>query len=320
MQPYTAKGILRDGHAHTLLASSVVRKFSHTKQEKLFAKNAQQKIIDAGDGARLSAQFNLHTNNTEHCVVLLHGWLGCSESRYVIALGTYLYNQGCNVVRLNFRDHGFTEHLNQGLFHSCRIQEVINACISIQKILKQPLSLIGFSLGANFALRVNAFTSEKELQLNRTIAYCPVMDPSHTLDALEHSLKLYSSFFIRTWKQSFRRKIKAFPNIYSADILKNFNSLRNATEHLAIHYAGFESLSSYLSGYAVIGQRLKTLRSQSFVVLAKDDPIIPWQDHQKLAAGPMLEIMHCDHGGHCGFLDANMRSSWVDKTSLAMLS
>lgn len=320
MQPYTAKGILRNGNTHTLLASSIIRKFSHSKQEKQFSTLAERKIIAADNDVRLAADFNLQENNNAPCVVLLHGWLGCSESRYIVSLGSFLFAQGYHVIRLNFRDHGFTEKLNKELFHSCRIQEVIDACITIQNILhQQPLSLIGFSLGANFALRVNAFTNAEQLQLHRTISFCPVMDPSHTLDALENSLKLYSSFFIRTWKQSFQRKIDAFPELYSAEILEEFNSLRNATEYLATHYAGFNSLDSYLQGYAVIEQRLKTLRNPTHIILAKDDPIIPWQDHENLAKSPNLNIMHCEHGGHCGFLDINMRSPWVNQTAHEML-
>ena len=320
MEPYIAKGLLRNPNINTILSSSALRKLKLDANERTFLKQSQQHVINAGDNIRLSAKFTRQDEASAPVVILLHGWLGCSESRYLISLSSFLFEQGFHIVRLNFRDHGFSEYLNKGLFHSCRIQEVIDACINIQdKFNSSPLSIIGFSLGGNFALRINALTNREQLRIHKTISFCPVMDPSSTLSALEKTNPAYSHYFMRLWKGSFKRKIAAFPEIYSKKLLKEFTSLRAATERLAIGFAGFKSLDSYLNGYAITGEKLRQLQSPAHIVLAKDDPIIPWQNHHHLATPASLSITHCQHGGHCGFLAPNLRSPWLDQFSLTTL-
>ena len=63
--------------------------------------------------------------------------------------------RGFDVFRLNFRDHGDTHHLNEGLFHSNRIDEVVRAAVALsERYPIRPLVAAGYSLGGNFALRM----------------------------------------------------------------------------------------------------------------------------------------------------------------------
>lgn len=319
MQPYIGKGIFRNGHTNSILAGSPARKLVAHHKSKHFRKLASQKVIPAGNGIRLSAVYNNQQQFNSPVVVLLHGWLGCSDSLYLITLGDFLFEQGFHVVRLNLRDHGKSHHLNEKIFHSCRIQEVINACIHIQHEFDQPISLIGFSLGANFALRINAFTTPKQLELNSTISFCPVIDPNSTLEALENSLLVYRNYFMQRWKVSFYQKSEVFPHLFSKEIFNQCKTLTQATEVLATRYAGFENLNSYLNGYSIAGERLTTLHAPADVVFAKDDPIIPWQDQSKLARSKYLNIHITEHGGHCGFLEPGLTSPWIDQFSLLHL-
>ncbi len=320
MDAYVAKGIFRNGHTNSILAGSPARKLVAHKISKRFRKQAELKIIPAKNNIQLSAHYNVQPQQPAHTIVLLHGWLGCSDSLYIVTLGDFLYRHGFNVVRLNLRDHGDSYHLNEKLFHSCRIQEVINACINIQNEFDSELSLIGFSLGANFALRINAFTTPQQLKLVQTIAICPVIDPSNTLHALETSFLVYRNYFMQRWRSSYYKKVDAFPHIYTKKTFDECKSLRDATENLATKHAGFESLESYLNGYAISGKRLSTLNSMANVVLAKDDPIIPWQDCNKLDENHYLNILLTEHGGHCGFLEPGLTSPWVNDYSLFHVS
>lgn len=320
MEPYIAKGWLRNPNINTILSSSVLRKLKLNASERNFLNQSQLRVINAGKGIRLNTKFTTQPDPTAPVIILLHGWLGCAESRYLVSLGSFLFAQGFHVVRLNFRDHGFSEHLNEELFHSCRLQEVIDACISIQnEFNQQTVSIVGFSLGGNFALRINANSSRTSLNIHKTISFCPVMDPGNTLNALEKAYPAYSQYFIRLWKSSFKRKISAFPETYSKTLLKEFKSLRTATERLAVDFAGYDNLQSYLQGYSITGERLHSLQAPADIILAKDDPIIPWHDHLKLAHSPRLSITHCLHGGHCGFLSPNLRSPWLNQFSLQAL-
>lgn len=321
MYAYRAKGPLRSGHTNSILGSLAARKAIVLRCAKNFLKQTVEEIIPAGEDIHLSVHVTRQTDHNAPNVILLHGWLGCADSLYLISLGNFLYEQGFHVFRLNFRDHGDTHHLNEEIFHSCRIQEVIDACITIQNdYAASPVSLVGFSLGGNFALRVNAFTNSQRLALNKTISICPVIDPMNTLQSLENSFFVYGNYFMQRWKSSFYRKVNAFPHLYAKSTFNKFQGLRDATENLATQYAGFSSLEDYLNGYSIAGDRLSTLQAPAHIVLAKDDPIIPWTDHNKLAHHPLLNIDHSKHGGHCGFLEPNLLSPWIDRYTFTRLS
>ena len=321
MTPYVAKGVLRNGHTNSILASSPARKLVAHRQCGHFRKQAQAQIINAGKTIRLSALLNKQSRDDAPLIILLHGWLGCADSLYLLSLGSFLFDHGYHVVRLNLRDHGDSHHLNEELFHSCRIQEVIDACIQIQTRFPQSLlSMAGFSLGGNFALRVNAFTTQDQFPLHRTIAFCPVMNPMNTLLALENSFLVYRNYFMQRWKTAFYKKVSAFPDVYNKETFKAFRSLREATADLATQYAGFDCLEDYLNGYAITQDRLNTLHASSHIVLAKDDPIIPWRDQSQLAAGRFLTILNTEHGGHCGFLAPDLTSPWIDQFVLDCLN
>ena len=319
MEEYAAKGIFRNGHTNSIIAGSPARKLVAHRKSSQFRQQAEATIIPAGHNIRLLAKYNRQSQH--HCptVILFHGWLGCADSLYLVTLGDFLFEHGFNVVRLNFRDHGDSHHLNEKIFHSCRIQEVINACIHIQQEFDSPISLVGFSLGANFALRVNAFTTPEQLTITNTVSFCPVIDPSHTLDALENSLMVYRNYFMQRWKTSFYQKAEAFPHLFSKQAFDRLRTLRDATKNLAIKYAGFENLDAYLNGYSIAGDRLKTLHVPATIILAKDDPIIPWQDKDKLANSDFLTIHISEHGGHCGFLDTDLTCPWIDNTTLELI-
>ncbi|MCK7507659.1 MAG: alpha/beta hydrolase [Desulfobacterales bacterium] len=69
--------------------------------------------------------------------------------------GRALFRRGYDVFRLNFRDHGRSHHLNSGIFYAARLPEVFEAVRTAARSAgARPVFLIGFSLGANFALRV----------------------------------------------------------------------------------------------------------------------------------------------------------------------
>ena len=206
-------------------------------------------MLDCGEGVRLSA---LHANQqasngpaAARLAVLLHGWEGSANSLYVLSLGQYLFNRGYDVLRLNLRDHGDSHHLNEGIFHSCRIAEVVGAVRCIQdRNPDRAVSLVGFSLGGNFSLRVGARAAEAGLDLDRIVAVCPVLDPVHTLARLEDGWALYRRYFVWKWQTSLARKQLAWPGVYDLREVRRMANLTRMTDHLARVYGGFPSLDA----------------------------------------------------------------------------
>lgn len=253
-------------------------------------------------------------------VVMIHGWEGSAESTYVLSVAPILLARGYSVFRLNLRDHGETHHLNEELFHSCRLDEVVGAFGWIQTAFKdKQLSAVGYSLGGNFALRVAAAAPAAKLELEKVIAICPVLSPVQTINALDSGWWVYRDYFIRRWRNSLQRKRTAFPDQYDFGRLNQFANLRDMTEYFVLRYTGYPDLYSYLNGYALTSERLGSLTVSSTMLLAADDPVIPIEGLSDVQVPDALQVYRSAHGGHCGFLQGPRLTSWLDEFILRQL-
>ena len=124
---------LRSTHTQSLINSSGFRRRIVRKRSKALLEAEQDWILDGGDGVRLLGHYSPQKSDSKGLVILFHGWEGSSRSNYIVAAGGMLYDRGFDVFRLNFRDHGESHHMNRGLFHSCRLAEVVHALQDIQQ-------------------------------------------------------------------------------------------------------------------------------------------------------------------------------------------
>jgi predicted alpha/beta-fold hydrolase len=307
---FATRGVLRNPHLQSMLASSTLRKTLDRLRGTSLDESAGEQILDCGDGVWLQG-FHTPAERPRGLAVLLHGWEGCHASSYVLSAGARLLSAGLSVYRLNFRDHGPTHHLNEELFHSCRLDEVVGAVRAIaERVTTRPLFLVGFSLGGNFALRVGRRV-QADVAPERIVAVSPVVDPGRCLVAMERS-RIYEWYFIRKWVRSLRRKQALFPRRFDFGELLREPSIRVLTRELVCRYAGFHTLEDYLDGYSIAGARLRGLEVPSTIVTAADDPIIPVEDFHRLESLRCLELDIQPRGGHVGFLERLSLRSWVD--------
>jgi predicted alpha/beta-fold hydrolase len=304
---------LRSPHTQSILNSSSLRGgIVRRRAERLLAAE-EDLLVDGGDGTRLLAHLSRHEGGGRGLAVLLHGWEGSAHSNYMLATGTRLFEAGFDVFRLNFRDHGDTHHLNAGIFHSCRLDEVIHALGDMQRRLGiEGWQLAGYSLGGNFALRVARHGPEKGLAIRQAFAVCPVIDPANVLKAMENGPTFYESYYIRKWSRSVRAKQERFPDHYDYDAWYDLSGLRERTEYFATRYYDFRSLDDYLRGYSVGGERLQALEVPSVILTSRDDPVCPVSDLALLPDVRNLELQVTRHGGHCGYLKNWKLESWAE--------
>jgi predicted alpha/beta-fold hydrolase len=316
---------LRNAHLQSVLPSLKLRGPFVAYRSRQLRECAQSHVIDCGEGTRLQGFLSRQPTDSSvargHLVMLLHGWEGSAESAYVMSLGAHLFAHGFDIFRLNFRDHGGTHGLNQEIFHSCRIAEVVGAVRRVQQQIYAPrLSIAGFSLGGNFALRVAARAPAAGIDLAHAVAVCPVLHPHSTMQALDEGWFGYRQYFIRKWKASLAIKQQCFPKLYDFGAILRLNSLSAMTDRLVRDYSDFADLDAYLNGYAITGNVLDALSVPSHIVFAMDDPIIPHRDLEQLSHSQHLSITRVQRGGHCGFVDSAVRESWADREVLRFLS
>lgn len=311
---------LRSCHLQSILASTFGRRARIVAGATALLAAQRELILECGAGVRLQCFVSSAAHGTGKPVVLLHGWEGSAESLYVLSLAQLLYARGFEVVRLNLRDHGETHHLNRGLFHSCRLAEVIGAMRALQREFPaKPLAAVGFSLGGNFFLRVAARARESQLNLARVIAVSPVLEPADTLKALESGLPGYEYYFVRKWRRSLEKKQAAWPDSYDFSDVGSMRGLREMTEKLVLRHSEFTSLEAYLKGYAITGERLATLEVPSHILTSSDDPMIPVRALAQLARPRALTVTVTRYGGHCGFIERLHDRTWAERTILAEL-
>jgi predicted alpha/beta-fold hydrolase len=280
---------------------------------------ARELLLDCGDGVRLQA-FDSMPPNASRLAVLLHGWEGSADSYYILSLGQALFDAGVQVVRLNLRDHGDTHHLNQGIFHSCRLDEVCGAVAAISaQHQDRPPWLVGFSLGGNFMLRVAASQDPRLGPLAGVVAVSPVLHPDSAMLAMEHGLPVYQRYFVHKWNRSLRRKQSLWPGALKLDDISAFGDLRRMTAVLVSQHTTFPGMKEYLDGYAITGERLRTLAAPATILCAEDDPIIPASDLARLAQTPLLRVVRQRHGGHMGFFTSPLAPSWIDSFVLEQM-
>ncbi|WP_075186890.1 YheT family hydrolase [Teredinibacter haidensis] len=311
---------LNNHHIQATLSSSKLRKNALLRQHAAMLNNAQTQIIDAGNGVRLLGELNQSDpeKKAKQLIILLHGWEGSSQSNYIISATATLLAAGYDVVRLNFRDHGDSHHLNRGIFNSSLVEEVAGAIKNLQATQGYERSgLMGFSLGGNFALRVGLLNQSLHKPLDAVLAVCPVLDPVHTMQRLENGPFWYEQYFVHKWKRSLLKKLAHFPDYGFHEPLQKLKRLREMNDYFIPRYTNYNTVEDYFRAYTITGHKLAFTSSATSLIVSKDDPVIPVQDLTKIARPTSLSISLQKHGSHCAFLRGIGKPSWVDKYAIA---
>ncbi len=253
--------------------------------------------------------------------LLLHGWEGSVESSYMLHTAACLIESGFEVFRLNFRDHGETHHANPDIFHSCRLSEVVDAALLVQRMFAADrLVAAGYSLGGNFALRLARAAPEAGLNLAHVAAVCPVLDPAAGMTALERAPWFYRWYFMLKWRRSLRRKRTLFPDRHDFDDAVLAQDMRALTGWLVRQQTDFGSLENYFSAYALAEGGLSGLSVPISVLSAADDPVIPVAAFHRLRLPDSAYLEIADSGGHCGFLLGADLSGYAERWVAERLS
>ena len=310
---------LRHAQVQSALASLKLRNWP--KRGHRMARAARQHVLDCGDGIRL---MGLHSPQPPGAVpkglaILIHGWEGSHDSVYLFSTACTLYDAGYNVFRLNLRDHGGTHSLNEELFHSARIQEVLGAISAIARIdPTRPQFVVGFSLGGNFALRVGLRGAAAGVKPDLSVGICPAIQPGATLKALDEGPRLFHTYFIGKWRRTLKAKADAWPGRYDFTDVWPLTSFVEITSRFVERYTEYGTLEKYLAAYTLPPELLQTSPSPLAIITAQDDPVVPYSDFHGLADREGLRFLAPKYGGHCGFVENFRLRSWAEHRLLEL--
>jgi len=301
----------KNKHLQSILASSKIRLWRLRKDNPV-VRQAKEVILQTKE-AKLQGFYTANKNKT-NLYILLHGWEGSAQSTYIQLLANSLYTEKqASIFRLNFRDHGETHHLNEELFHSCRLDEVLQAVKQIsEKYPHKNLYLCGFSLGANFSLRVAAKAYSLGVQLTMVFAVSPPVNPKNSMKSIEKS-SLYANYFMKKWKKSLSIKQKIFPKNFDGHQYKSIKSLDKLTEILIVKHSDYNSTDEYFAAYQITQEIIDQIKTPCHVLTSWDDPVIPIEDFKILQDKKNIQLVTTKQGGHCGFINSWKMHSWIEQ-------
>src|SRR5439155_25337874 len=137
------------------------------------------RYFDVAPDARVLAHCHWQRQPWAHpTLVALHGLNGSSDAHYMRGLASKAFAQGMNVVRLNQRNCGNTEHLSEGLFHSgltADAAHVIHELTQVDGL--RSFAVAGYSLGGNLALKLaGEYGAHAPKELVAVAAVSPIIE------------------------------------------------------------------------------------------------------------------------------------------------
>lgn len=302
---------IRSAHVQTILASSKFR----ARGKNQMRDAARETIIETDDGTRLLGFHSTRPTGPEKgLVILLHGWEGSSDSTYILRTAEILYQNGYNIFRLNFRDHGASHHLNRGIFYAVLLEEVLQGVRQAARLSGGlPVFLVGFSLGGNFVLRILRNCIDRPIKgLCHAVSISPVLDPRKSTSKIDR-YPIIKSYFLKKWRTALEKKQSIFPDLYDFDHAFSHKTLQEVTDTLLAEYSDYASSAEYFKAYSVLNGAIENISIPTTIIAAADDPIIPIEDFENLKINDLTNLVIQPYGGHNGFLTNWSLESWYER-------
>jgi uncharacterized protein len=315
-RPFEPHPLFRNPHVATVAAAYWPRDFSALLP-------ATNRLFEVEPGTWLLAKCHWQDSPRLHnTLVLVHGLEGSSESPYMLGIAERAYQRGFNVLRMNQRNCGGTEHLTPTLCHSGLSEDyrtVLSELIECDQL--QKIFFSGYSTGGNLVLKMAGELAERTpRELRGTCAVSPCLDLAACADGSGHPRNLvYESYFLRSMRNTLQRKAAVFPDRYQAERFSAPRNVREWDEAITAPEWGYRDAADYYdrgSALHVIGQ----IGVPTLILAAQDDPLVPITSFRNsgIAENPFITLVTPEHGGHCAFIsrDGGNERFWAEECVL----
>jgi len=317
-EPFSPRRPFLNGHIQTLVGNFLPRRSALPP--------AEERLFEVEAGIRVSCQCHWQPNRAHvMTLIIVHGLEGSSESGYVIGTGSKAWQAGMNVVRMNMRNCGGTEHLGPTLYNSGMSADVGTiAQTLIERDSLQNLSFAGFSMGGNLVLKLlGEWGAQAPPQVKAAAGISPAMDLAPSADALhDRANRIYEMKFLWSLRRRIQRKAALYPEHFETCYLRGIRSLRDFDDQITARYCGFLDAEDYYTR-ASSARVLERITVPTLVLHANDDPFIRVLPSTcaKLLSNPHITYIETAHGGHCTFLaEANgYDGRWAERQAVAFI-
>jgi uncharacterized protein len=303
--------LIRSGDWQTILAHLWPAHVNHKHYP------CKTRLFETEPGVRIVAHCHQAPEvRSTDTVLIIHGLEGSSTSPYVVRMAAGALRAGFQVVRMNVRNCGGTEHLGPTLYHSGLTTDLRSVAEQLGQV---PLYIVGFSMGGNMALKLAGEWGARFP--THVMAVCAVSPPvdlgACALRIAEPRNHVYELRFLRHLRQTLTRKKAAMAVEYS---LEPFSRIRTLIDFDNVYTApafGFTDAFDYYA-HASSNCHLRNIRLPALVIQAQDDPFIPFAifDNVAFRENPSLFLLTPRFGGHVAFLSRKQPRFWAQEQAL----
>jgi len=314
---FVPRRFLRNGHLQTLAGNFMPR--------TSLLPHAEERFVRIDDNIQVLCHCHWQSAPEERpTIIIVHGLEGSSQSQYVIGTGSKAWAAGMNVVRMNMRNCGGTDHLTPTLYHSGLSGDVAAVFRAMRDEMRLTnISVAGFSMGGNLVLKMaGEWGSDAPPELKAVAAISPAADLALSADAMhEPANRIYEWKFLLGLMRRYQRKSGLFPNVYEK-LDKWPASIREFDDRITARYCGFAGAQDYYdrSSAARVVARIAVT---TLVIHSDDDPFIRLRPETRddMRANPQITLLETDHGGHCAFLTTPNGDDgrWAERQIVAFL-
>ena len=304
-KPFVPHPLFPGPHAQTIVSSKhFPRRRAFREESALYESRLFE--VEPGTSVLLKCRWQ-EGRRAAPTLLLLHGLEGSTDSLYVLGTAQKAFRLGFNVVGMNMRNCGGTEHLAATLYHSGMtddIRRVILEELAGREGLSE-IFLTGFSMSGNMVLRLAGdYGAEAPTALKGVAAVSPSIDLDSCAAALERrGNALYRWSFVKHLRERVRRKGRLQPGIYDTQALRRVRTIREFDERITAPHGGYRDASDY---YARTSSRrvIKDIRVPTLIIHSADDPLIPVEPFfdEAIVNNPDVLLVITRRGGHVGFL------------------
>ena len=250
-------------------------------------------------------------------IVFLHGLEGSADAGYIASFAQQALERGYGVHRLNMRTCGGTEALSETMYHSGLTSDPRFVCERLASRGLGPRFVVGFSLGANVALKLAGELGASGLLAGVCAISAPI-DLAACVRAIDKPANIvYARRFLRRLCDRVRRKNALSPGIYNTAALAKVDSIWTFDDAFTAPLFGFGTAANYYATQSATNF-LSSIRIPTFAITAQDDPLVPSTiyRHDAFERNGALTLLAPQHGGHLGFLSRARPRFWLDNICL----
>jgi uncharacterized protein len=316
--PFEPHPLLRGGHLQTIAGR-------YLPGPRVRLRSVPHEIpIEGGDRLSVLESTPPGWAPGDPAAVLIHGLAGCAQAPYVVRVAARLVRMGVRAVRMNLRGAGSGFGLARGFYHSGRTEDprAVVAWLA-RRAPGSPIALVGFSLGANLALKLAAEAADQPLGgLDCVLAANPPIDLAYCCAHLRRpGNRHYDWNFVRLLRAEVRRLHAAFPELGAVD-LSGARTVLDFDDAYTAPRNGFAGAADYYLRCSS-APLIPRITAPGLVVHAEDDPFIPADPFHRVVFPPQLALELIPSGGHLGYLSRARWDGdrhWLDARLVAWLA